>query len=161
NLAPANVLGRFITAADQIVAVDERTLRFDLGRPQRTFEVAMAAPFGTSIMNVAAAMAHEVDGDLGHTWCQTNTEGLGTGPYRLTDYDPEQSSILKRYDGYWRGWNGQHFDTIEIRVVVEAETRRELIEQGAVDLVENIGLDAVDDLEQNPDLTVDRKTDLT
>ncbi len=161
KLAPSNVLGRFLTSADQIVAVDERTLRFDLGEPRQSFEVAMAAPFGTAIMNVAAVMTHETDGDLGHGWAQTNSEGLGTGPYRLVSYDPQSGATLDRYEDYWGGWAGNHFDTIEIRVVAEAETRRELIEQGAVDLVENIALEAVADLEQNPDLVVDRQTDLT
>jgi peptide/nickel transport system substrate-binding protein len=161
NLAPANVLGRFISSPDQIVAVDAQTLRFDLGRPRRSFEVAMAAPFGTSIMNVAAAMAHEVEGDLGHAWCQSNTEGMGTGPYRLTEYDPATGAVLERFDGYWGGWTGNHFDTVIIRVVAEGETRRELIERGDVDLVENIALDAVAELASNPDLVVDRQTDLT
>jgi peptide/nickel transport system substrate-binding protein len=161
QLAPANVLGRFLTSADQIVAVDEHTLRFDLGQPRLSFEAAMAAPFGTNIMNVAAVMQHETDGDLGHGWAQTNSEGLGTGPYRLVDYDPQTGATLERYDGYWGGWDGNHFDTIEFRVVAEAETRRELIEQGDVDLVENIPLEAVATLEQNPDLVVDRQTDLT
>lgn len=161
GLAPANVLGRFIASADQIVAVDERTLQFDLDLPARLFEVAMSAPFGTAIMNVAAAMQHEVDGDLGHAWCQVNSEGLGTGPYRLSAYDPQTSAVLDRFDGYWGGWDGDHFDQVVIRVVAEVETRRELIEQGEVDLVENIGLDAVADLEGNPDLVVDRHTDLT
>ncbi len=161
KLAPANVLGRFFTSADQIVAVDEHTLRFDLGQPRQSFEVAMAAPFGTNIMNVAAVMHHETDGDLGHGWAQTNSEGLGTGPYRLVDYDPQTGATLERYDGYWGGWDGNHFDTIEFRVVAEAETRRELIEQGDVDLVENIPLEAVATLEKNPDLAVDRQTDLT
>ncbi len=161
KLAPANVLGRFFTSADQIVAVDEHTLRFDLGQPRQSFEVAMAAPFGTNIMNVAAVMHHETDGDLGYGWAQTNSEGLGTGPYRLVDYDPQTGATLERYDGYWGGWDGNHFDTIEFRVVAEAETRRELIEQGDVDLVENIPLEAVATLEKNPDLAVDRQTDLT
>ncbi len=161
GLAPANVLGRFLSSADQIVAVDERTLRFDLGRPQRSFEIAMAAPFGTCIMNVAAAMKHEVDGDLGHAWCQTNAEGLGTGPYRLSTLDLEDGAVLERFDGYWGGWEGSHFDKVVFRVVAEAESRRQLIEQGAVDLVENIGFEAVAHLEQNPDIVVDRHTGLT
>ncbi len=161
KLAPANVLGRFFTSADQIVAVDEHTLRFDLGQPRQSFEVAMAAPFGTNIMNVAAVMHHETDGDLGYVWAQTNSEGLGTGPYRLVDYDPQTGATLERYDGYWGGWDGNHFDTIEFRVVAEAETRRELIEQGDVDLVENIPLEEVATLEKNPDLAVDRQTDMT
>jgi peptide/nickel transport system substrate-binding protein len=161
KLAPSNVLGRFFSSADQIVVVDERTVRFDLGRPRQSFEVAMAAPFGTKIINVAAVMQHETDGDLGHGWAQTNSDGLGTGPYRLISYDPQAGATMERYDGYWGGWDGNHFDTIEVRVVAEVETRRELIEQGDVDLVENIALEAVADLESNPDLVVDRRTDLT
>ncbi len=161
QLAPANVLGRFFDSADQIVAEDERTVRFELGRPQPLFEVAMAAPFGTGILNVAAVLEHEVDGDLGHAWCQTNSEGLGTGPYRLRSYEPVDSVVLERYEDYWGGWDGNHFDRIVIRVVPEAETRRQLIERGDVDLVENIGLDAVADLERNPEVVVDRQTDLT
>ncbi len=161
NLAPANVLGRFLSSPEQIVAVDERTLRFDLDRPSTTFEAAIAAPFGASIMNVAAAMQHEVDGDLGHTWCQIHADGLGTGPYQLKSFDLESAAVLERYDGYWGGWTGNHFDSVVIRVVAEAETRRELIEQGDIDMVQNIGLDSVADLEQNPDLVVDRQTDMT
>ena len=65
---------------DQIVAIDDLTLRFDLGRPQPIFGIAMAAPYGASIMNVAAVMQYEVDGDLGLAWSQMNPEGLGTGP---------------------------------------------------------------------------------
>jgi peptide/nickel transport system substrate-binding protein len=159
--APANVLGRFLESPDQIVAVDDVTLRFDLGRPQPVFGVAMAAPYGASIMNVAAAMQHEVDGDLGLAWSQMNAEGLGTGPYRLTSFDLQTGAVLERFDDYWAGWDGNHFDTIVIRVVAEPETRRELIERGEVDLVENIGLESVDELEQNPDLVVDRQSDLT
>jgi hypothetical protein len=43
----------------------------------------MAAPFGTRILNVGAALQHEVDGDWGHGWSQVTGEGLGTGPYRV------------------------------------------------------------------------------
>lgn len=161
NRAPANVLNRFVSSPDQIVAVDERTLRFDLDRSWPRFDVALAAPSGASIMNVAVAMAHDVDGDLGLGWCQTNAEGLGTGPYRLTELEPQSHATLERYDGYWGGRNDPHFDRVIIRVVVESETRRELLEQGEVDLVENIGLDSVADLEQNPDLVVDRQTLMT
>jgi peptide/nickel transport system substrate-binding protein len=161
GLAPSNVLGRFIASADQIMAVDEHTVRFDLGRPQRHFDVAMAAPFGTAILNVAAAIHHEVDGDHGRGWSQTNNEGLGTGPYRVASFEPQVGAVLERFDGYWGGWAGDHFDQIVIRVVPEAETRRQLIEQGEADIVENVGLDAVADLERNSKLTVDRQPDLT
>ena len=47
------------------------------------FDAGMAAPFGTRILNVGAALQHEVDGDWGHGWSQVTGEGLGTGPYRV------------------------------------------------------------------------------
>ena len=75
GLAPSTVLGRFITDPAQIAAPDPRTLVFDLGRPQPLFEAAMAAPYGTAVVNAAALRMHEVDGDWGHGWAQVNTEG--------------------------------------------------------------------------------------
>lgn len=161
NRAPANVLGRFLHAPEQIVVVDEMTVRFELDRPAPMFGVAMAAPYGASIMNVAAVMQHEVDGDLGLGWAQMHADGLGTGPYQLNSFDLETGAVLDRFDDYWGGWDGNHFDVIDIRVVAEPDTRRQLIERGEVDLVENINLDAVDELERNPDVVVDRRSDLT
>jgi peptide/nickel transport system substrate-binding protein len=160
GLAPTNVLGRFIQSMDQIRVQDDYTVVFELGTPQRLFEAAMAAPYGTAIVNVAAAKQHEVDGDWGRTWAQTNGEGLGTGPYRVTSYDPADSTVMEQFDGYWRGWEGDHFERIVVRVVAEAETRRQLIEQGDAGIVENMPLDALDDLVENASLAVDHQTSL-
>ena len=77
----------------------------------------MASAFGTAIVNVAALRAHEVDGDWGHGWAQTNCDGIGAGPYRVTAFDPAQGALLERFDGYWRGWEGAHFDRVELRIV--------------------------------------------
>jgi peptide/nickel transport system substrate-binding protein len=159
-LAPSTVLGRFIEHVDQIQVEDELTIVFDLGRPQRLFETAMAAPYGTAIVNAALAKQHEVDGDWGHGWAQTDGDGLGTGPYRVTSFDQADRLVMERFDNYWGGWSGEHFDQIVVRLVTEAETRRQLIEQGDADIVQNIALDAIDDLEVNPDITVDRQPNL-
>jgi peptide/nickel transport system substrate-binding protein len=161
GLAPSTVLGRFLGGADQISTPDGQTLVFDLGQPQPLFLAALAADFGTAIVNVAALKAHEVDGDWGHAWAQTNSEGLGTGPYRITEFDIETGIILERNPGYWRGWEGEHFDRVILRIVGEPETRRALIENGDVDLAAVLPLAAVRDLEGNPDLVVDRRYNLT
>ena len=110
GLAPSTVLGRFLEDPAQITAPDRLTLVFDLGRPQPLFEAALASAYGTAIVNVAALQDHEVDGDWGHAWAQTSSEGLGTGPYRIIEFDVETGVVLERYDGYWRGWEGEHFD---------------------------------------------------
>jgi peptide/nickel transport system substrate-binding protein len=161
GLAPSTVLGRFLAGADQISAPDAGTLVFDLGRPQPLFLAALAGDFGTAIVNVAALKGHEVDGDWGHAWAQTTSEGLGTGPYRVTEFDVETGVVLERNPGYWRGWEGAHFDRVIFRVVVEPETRRELIERGDADIVAVLPLGIVRELEENPDLIVDRRYNLT
>jgi peptide/nickel transport system substrate-binding protein len=161
GLAPSTVLGRFIPDATGISAPDPRTLVFDLGQPQTRFLAALAADFGTAIVNVAALKAHEVDGDWGHAWAQTTSEGLGTGPYRITAFDVETGVVIDRYPGYWRGWEGEHLDRIVLRVVPEPETRRALIEGGDADIAVALPLATIRDLEQHPDLVVDRRYSLT
>jgi peptide/nickel transport system substrate-binding protein len=157
---PATVLGRFIVDPAQIIAQDARTLVFDLGASRPLFEAAIAAPFGTAIVNVAALRQHEVDGDSGHAWAQVNSEGLGTGPYRISSFDIESGVVLDRYDGYWGGWDSPHFDRVIIRVVVEPETRRALLENGDADLATTMPLGAVRELEAHPDIVVDRRYNL-
>ena len=109
GLAPSTVLGRFIDDPARITAPDSRTLVFDLGRPQPLFEAAIAAPGVGAVVNAAALRAHEVDGDWGHGWAQTNSDGIGTGPYRVASFEVEEGVVLERYPEYWRGWAGEHF----------------------------------------------------
>jgi peptide/nickel transport system substrate-binding protein len=160
GLAPSSVLGRFIADPAQISAPDARTVVFDLGRPQPLFEAAMASAYGTAIVNVAALRQHEVDGDWGQAWAQTNSEGLGTGPYQVAAFDIESGVVLERHDDYWRNGEGAYFDRIVIRVVVEPETRRALLESGEADLATTMPLGTIRELQRHPDLVVDRRFNL-
>jgi peptide/nickel transport system substrate-binding protein len=160
GLAPSTVLGRFLQRPDQIATPDKRTLVFDLGRPQPLFEAAIAAPYGTAIVNAGLLRQHEAGGDWGHAWAQTHADGIGTGPYRIASFDSEAGALLERFDGYWGGWRENQFERIALRVVVEPETRRELIEQGAADIAETLPLATLPALERNPELVVDHRADL-
>ena len=161
GLAPSNVLARFVADPSQIVATDRRTLVFDLGRPRPTFGAALASAYGTAVVNVAALRAHEADGDWGHAWAQANTDGIGTGPYRVTGFDPDSGAVLERHDAYWGGWDGAHFARVALRVVVEPESRRALVERGEADIAITLPIAAVQAMAANPDLVVDRSYDLS
>jgi peptide/nickel transport system substrate-binding protein len=155
-----NVVARFAPDPKQITAPDTQTVVFDLGKPQPLFETAMAATLGVQIVNVQVAREHEEDGDWGNAWMQLNAEGTGTGPYRIVEFEPGDRVVMERYDGYWGGWEGPHFDRIVVRVVEEFETRRQLIERGEIDIIDRNGVsyEALPELEKNPDLTVDHST---
>lgn len=156
GLGPSGAMKRFIQDPGQITAPDARTVVFDCGAPQPLLEAYLASSYGPLVLNVDAVMANEAEGDQGHLWAQLNEEGLGTGPYRVTAFEPEQQLTLERYDGYWGGWEGTHFDRVIFRVISENETRRQLIEQGDVDIVDNLTPESLLALEENPDLVVDR-----
>lgn len=160
GLGSSAVLGRFIADPSRVVVVDPMTLRFDLGRPQPLFIAALASAYGTAIVNVKAVLQHEVDGDWGTGWAQGATDGLGTGPFRIVRFDPESGVEMERYPDYWQGWAGAHVDGVQIRFVVESETRRLLLERGEADIATTLPLAAVRELEQNPALRVDRRVDL-
>jgi len=155
-----NVIARFVTDPKMVSAPDPGTVIFDLGRPQPLFAAALASTYSPQVVNVKVALQHEEDGDWGNAWMQLNAEGTGTGPYRIVQFEPGELLIMERYEDYWGGWEGPHFDRIIVRVVEEAETTRQLIERGEVDILDRLstGVEAIADFEQNPDLKVDRRT---
>lgn len=155
GLGPVDVIGRFVSDPANITAPDESTLVFDLGKPQPMFEAAMSSQYGPLIVNAALARENEEDGDWGSAWAQIDSTGLGTGPYAITEFEPGSLLTMKRNETYWGGWKGDEFDQIILRVVEEDATRRQLIEQGGVDIVDNLTPEALQALEQNPDVTID------
>jgi peptide/nickel transport system substrate-binding protein len=154
GLGPVNVLTRFITDPAAITAPDPRTVVFNCGRPQPFFEAGLASSYGVLVVNAKALRDQEVDGDWGHVWAQTNTEGMGTGAYKIVQFEPGQQLVMERNESYWRGWDGDHFERIVLRVVTEAQTRRQLIEQGEADIADDMTPEDREALSQNPDVVV-------
>lgn len=157
GFAPSTMLARFVDDPARITASDNHTLEFDLGRSQPLFEAAIGAPTGAAVANAAALRTHELDGDWGHAWAQTSSEGLGTGPYQIATFDYAEGVLLERYQQYWRGWTGSQFEAVTIRVVAEPETRVTLVESGAADIATTLPLSIVPDLAANAELLVDRQ----
>jgi peptide/nickel transport system substrate-binding protein len=160
GMGPSSILSRFVSDPEQIAAPDHQTVVFDLRRPQPLFQAAMASLYGVQVVNTRVAREHEQDGDWGNAWLQTHAEGAGTGPYRLVSFEPGEQTVLERYENYWGGWEGEHFDAIVVRTVPEIETLRQLVEWGDVDLLDrwSIRYESLVDFERNPDIRVDAQT---
>jgi peptide/nickel transport system substrate-binding protein len=159
SLGAVGVLGRFITDyKTQITAPDAKTVVFACGKPQPLLPTALASTYAMPIVNAAKMKLHEAEGDYGHVWAQTNAEGTGTGPYKVVSFEPGSQLVMERNENYWGGWEGEHFDTIILRVVTEVATRRQLIEQGEADIVDSLTAEDLEALSANPDLTVHRNT---
>ncbi len=154
NAAVANVVTRFVPDVAMIEVVDDVTVRFNLGRPQPLFLAAMASSYGPFVMNTKYVEENKTEEDpWAHEWYRDNA--IGTGPYVLVENEPTERVVLRKFDDFHRGWDGNHFDQIVCRIVAEVSTRRQLIETGEADATtQNLTPDDVDALNSNTDLQV-------
>jgi peptide/nickel transport system substrate-binding protein len=152
-----HVVSRFVQDPEQMVVLDAHTIRFDLGRPQPLFLSALASPFGPYVVNPRLVDAHRAPEDpWAHEWFRRNLAGAGTGPYVVAEHLPDEQTVLTRFDGYHRGWSGDHFAEIVLRVVGEGVTRRQLLERGDADIVTRLLTpEDVAALAESPNLRID------
>jgi peptide/nickel transport system substrate-binding protein len=152
--SPVNVITRFVESPDMMEVVDDLTLRFNLGSPQPLFLAAMASSYGPMVISPTALAENATEDDpYAHEWAKEFA--IGSGPYILESNVISEGLIFKKFDGYHRGWEGNHFDQIIMRVVPEDGARRQLLERGEADAAPyNLTYDAVDALRSNPDVKV-------
>lgn len=146
NKVPANRL----PAIEKVEVVDEMTVRITL--------VNVFSPFSESLtkfylVSPAAAQEHATNDDpWGSSWLFDHA--VGTGPYLIDSWVKGQNITFTKNDDYWRGWEGNHVSKIVLSYVPEASTRRLLLENGEVDLAQDIAFDDLDALSEVPGVVV-------
>ena len=148
--SPVNVITRFCDSPDKMEVVDDVTLRFNLGSPQPLFLSAMASAYGPMVISPTALAENATDEDpYAHEWAKEFA--VGSGPYILESNSVTEGLTLAKFDGYHRGWEGNHFSGVVFRVVPEDATRRQLLERGEADAAtSNLTIDALEALRSNP-----------
>lgn len=153
GLSLSGVIGRFLTDPEnQMVVIDDHTIDFRFDQPQPFFADALASSYGAWIVSPKAFTEHDIEGDWSHEWLDTHA--VGTGPYMLEEFRPEEQITLVKFDDYWRGWEGRHFDTVLVKVIEDISLNRQLLERGDVDLVVKVTPEDFEALQGNPDLAV-------
>ncbi|GAB4429187.1 MAG: ABC transporter substrate-binding protein [Anaerolineae bacterium] len=135
KMPAAFILARFIgSEPDQVMkVVDPYTLQFTFSEPQPLFDLGLAAAYGTGIVSPKAFKDNEKNGDAGKEWLTTHA--VGSGPYKLEKFAPNDEFILVRNPDYWRGWpQANHFEKVIIKPIPEASTRRQIMEKGDADI---------------------------
>lgn len=152
--SPVNVITRFVDSPDRMEVVDDITLRFNLDRPQPLFLSAMASSYGPMVISPTAIAENATEEDpFAHEWAKAFA--IGSGPYALESNSVSEGIVLTRFEGYHRGWEGNHFDSVIFRVVPEDATRRQLLERGEADAAtDNVTMDALEAMRANPEVQV-------
>jgi len=133
----------------EIKVIDAYTVQFVLSYPAALLNVASAA----YCAHIYCPIETEAKG---HDWFYEGHE-LGTGPYMLEKYDKEKDMVtLTKFEAYWGGWEGKHFDKVVIKSTPEWATARLQLEAGEVDFVERLSYEDIAALQKTPGIEIVR-----
>ncbi len=128
--------GQWQVARMSVAAVDEYTVRFDLPVSFAPFLRSM----GTAIYPRHILEKYVDEGTFAEAW-DTETdpaEIIGTGPFTIERYDPDEQLILRRNPDYWlRDAAGNplpYLDSVNIKYVPDFDAELELFLAGEVDV---------------------------
>ena len=125
----------------EITVVDDYTVRFALQYPASLLNIASAA-------YCAHMYCPKHTEQYGHDWFTEGHE-LGTGPYVIEKWDKELDQVtLAKFEDYWGGWAGKHFDKVVIKSVPEWATARLQLEAGDADIVDRLPYEDIEALEK-------------
>jgi peptide/nickel transport system substrate-binding protein len=149
---PVSVISRFVDdPEEQIQADDEVTLRFIMNKPEPLFLPAIASAYGPLVVSPTAWEENATDDDpYAHNFFSQNM--VGTGPYRVTEAEPQERFVLDRFDDYHG--EAPFFDRITARVVPEDPTRRALLEAGEINGVAVLPAEDLEALKDDPNVQV-------
>lgn len=153
---PSFILTQFGFNADNvektIKATDDYTLVVTTDEKYApSFVLNCFAAAVSSIVDSKLLQSHEVDGDWGNKWLQTNS--AGSGPFSLVKWKPNESYRLKVNADYWRTKPGMK--SVIVRHIGEPATQRLLLEKGDIDVARNLTPTDIDGISSNSDLAVD------
>jgi len=144
----ASMLGADFYAGTTVT--DEYTVEVEFTQPYAPFlQAASTANLGFYSPAVLESSADQLQaGGPGIT--------VGTGPFELTEYTPDQELVYTRNPDYAWGPDGAgaaKFETLRVEILPEASVRSGVVESGEADLASNIPPNLAVDLPET--LTVD------
>lgn len=132
GLTPENI--------ESIEAADERTVVIRTVEPDVLMPNRMTAPsFG-----ILAPSAYESS--------PTDPFGTGTGPFVLTEEEPEQSATLVKNETYWGG--DVALDEVLILSAPDGDVRATMLRTGEIDIAESLPISQIPLLEAEPSVTL-------
>jgi len=147
NMDPENEsqLAAFFGSVDSVEATGDSEVTVTLTKPDAQFQYSMAHMSGF-IMNKAQIES------AGETFGTPDVLPLGTGPYKLVEFVPDDHVTLERYEDYW-GEQGPA-KRIVIRSIPDSQTRLLAMQNGDIDGTFDVPISEVDQWESLDGVTV-------
>ena len=132
---------------DEMVILDDYTIRFDLTSPNLFFPESLSIYF-------ARIIPADVDED------RLALEEFGTGPFIITEHLPVERTTMERNPDYWEEGR-PYLDEYIIQFIPEVATRSEALKSGDVDLIMQMNPQSIPGIEAHPDTLVLSSPSLT
>lgn len=132
-----------LAGVTDISAPDERTVVITLESPNP----ALLSKLGGSKSVGIIARESVEDGTI-------NTQPIGTGPFKITDFQPGVRVMLERNEHYWQE-GLPYLDAVEVRIIPDESVRRSALVSGDVDWAISVPAQSVDELKARDDVVVD------
>ena len=129
-----------VSVIEDMVAIDDYTVRFDLVGPNGFF---------LESMSIFQARILPADVDVSRLTLET----FGTGPFKLLEHRPGERTTFVRNEDYWDK-DKIFLDEIVFLGIPEVATRIEALKSGDIDLIFNLDAHSVAGLEAHADTTV-------
>ncbi|MFO1349518.1 MAG: ABC transporter substrate-binding protein [Gammaproteobacteria bacterium] len=101
----------------------------------------------------AAWMISPSVGDKDNQWFNAGHDA-GTGPYQVESHQPNERTVLTRFDDYWGGWKDGQFSKAVLEVVEDPSLRQQKIESGDADFTDDLPIENLATLDARPDVKV-------
>jgi peptide/nickel transport system substrate-binding protein len=122
---------------EEVKIIDDYTVQIKLIYPA-AMDLVCGAVYGAIIYSPKAA-------EKGNEWFMQG-RSAGTGPYKVDKYEKSQQVVLGKFDDYWGGWDGRHFERVVIKMVEEPSTQIQMLKSGDADLSPLVPRDVVSGL---------------
>jgi peptide/nickel transport system substrate-binding protein len=132
-----NILG--LTKPDQVTKVDNETIKIKLPTASPILG-PMLRDQDAGLLDSTVLKQHVANDDWGHAWL-AQTGGAATGAYSITQNVPGQKIVLSANPNYWGP--KPYFQTVVLQVVPSAQTRILLLENGSIDIAEDLSTNDV------------------
>ncbi|ASU83236.1 ABC transporter substrate-binding protein [Nocardiopsis gilva YIM 90087] len=142
--AAAKANGNFVANFESAEAPDPTTLKITLSERQATM-LALDIPI------VPKHVWEKVD-DFGTFNNDKDFPVVGSGPFTITGYRPNQSVTLEANTDYWRG--APEFEKLVFRFIPEKDAQVEALRSGEVDLISGLTPAQADALQGEENITV-------
>lgn len=138
----------------KVEAVDAETLRVTAAKPEPLFETLM------NVQQVMVVPKKYILGLSGDANAVENSDfeafslkPVGTGPYKITEFVPNQRVVYERHDAFWGP--KAPFQKVTLTRIPELSARLTALKTGEVDLITNVPPDQLSVIESDPKLKVE------